>query len=135
LSKHEKVRALLARAHENLVAALSLLQQGHTEIAASRTYYAMFYAAQAALLHRDLEFSKHSAVIGRFGREFAKDGPLSRDMFRILDTGFALRSKGDYDLVPVEEEEAQALLADARDFVAAVQGMLEEQGYCFDDTG
>ena len=111
------------------MAALSLLQQGHTEIAASRTYYAMFYAAQAALLHRDLEFSKHSAVIAGFGREFVKDGPLDREMFRALDTGFALRSRGDYDLVPVEEEEAQALLADARDFVAAVQEMLEEQGY------
>jgi len=51
-----------------------------------------------ALLDRaaeDLDFSKHSAVIARFGREFVKDGPLDKEMFRTLDAAFAMRNRGD----------------------------------------
>ena len=35
--------------------------------AASRAYYAMFYAAEALLQSRGLAFSKHSAVHAAFG--------------------------------------------------------------------
>jgi uncharacterized protein (UPF0332 family) len=34
----------------------------------------MFYAASALLLGSGMVFSKHSAVIAAFGREFAKSG-------------------------------------------------------------
>jgi len=45
---------------------------------ASRAYYAAFYAATAALLCEELEFSKHSGVIAFIHREFVKTRRLDR---------------------------------------------------------
>jgi hypothetical protein len=38
----------------------------------ARSYYAMFYVAEALLLGRGLSFSRHSAVIAAFGLHFTK---------------------------------------------------------------
>lgn len=54
------------------------------DFSASRSYYAMFYATQALLLSRELSFSKHSAVIAAFGREFAKQGTVPIELHRYL---------------------------------------------------
>jgi len=135
LNQENEVHRLIGAAEEDLQAVGELMQGRHYRIAVSRAYYATFYAASAALLDRDLQFSKHSAVIARFGREFVKDGPFDKEMFRTLNRAFALRGKGDYGLTSIDAEEAEALLADARKFVANVRAMLVKQGYDFDDAG
>ncbi len=58
-----EIQALIEKAHASLEAAELLGQQGYYGFAASRAYYAMFYAAEALLLERNLSFSSHSAVI------------------------------------------------------------------------
>ncbi len=55
--------SLLKKAGTGLQAAKLLAEQGFYEIAVSRSYYVMFYVAQAFLLGDGLSFSKHSAVI------------------------------------------------------------------------
>jgi uncharacterized protein (UPF0332 family) len=59
---------LLKKAHDSLSAARVLEREAMYDFSASRSYYAMFYAAQALLLAKMLSFSKHSAVIAAFGR-------------------------------------------------------------------
>ena len=51
------------RAERSLQAAQDLAASGYYDIAASRAYYAAFYAATAVLLGAGLAFSKHSGVI------------------------------------------------------------------------
>jgi uncharacterized protein (UPF0332 family) len=63
VTREHEVRSLLQKARESLDAARLLLQQGYHDFAASRSYYGMFYAAEAALLRKGLVFSKHAAVI------------------------------------------------------------------------
>jgi uncharacterized protein (UPF0332 family) len=58
----EQSRALLDKVDENLRAAHDLVQGNHCEVAASRAYYVMFYAAEAVLLEDGVEFSSHGAV-------------------------------------------------------------------------
>ena len=58
----------------------------------------MFYIASAFLLGKDLSFSSHSAVIGAFGREFAKDNQKFRQFHRALIDAQDLRNRSDYDL-------------------------------------
>jgi len=70
LNRENEVQRLIGTAEEDLQAVGELMQGRHYRIAVSRAYYATFYAAGAALLDRGLQFSKHSAVIARFGREF-----------------------------------------------------------------
>ena len=59
----EEIAANLERASQSLGAARELTGKGYYDIAASRAYYAAFYAASAALLAEGLELSKHSGVI------------------------------------------------------------------------
>ena len=73
----EASRALLDKALESLAASRDLVSTRHFEVAASRAYYAMFYAAEAVLLEEGLEFSSHGAVHGAFGERFASTGRLS----------------------------------------------------------
>ncbi len=65
-------RDLLLKAQQSLGAAKLLLDHNYPDQATSRAYYAMFYIAEAFLEGQGLSFSKHSAVIAAFGREFAK---------------------------------------------------------------
>ena len=60
-------KKLLVKAGRALRAAGLLLRDGAPDFAAGRAYYAMFYAAEAALAEKDLEFRKHSGVHAAFG--------------------------------------------------------------------
>lgn len=68
------------KAKESLQAANSLFDGGFYDFSASRAYYAMFYCAEAVLLTKNLSFSKHSAVITAFGKEFIKTGIFPQKM-------------------------------------------------------
>ena len=56
----------------------------------------MFYVAQAFLAGEGLAFSKHSAVISAFGREFAKPQRVPVKFHRYLIEAQSLRTTGDY---------------------------------------
>ena len=68
----DEQRELLLKAQQSLEAAKLLLANNFPDYATSRAYYSMFYIAEAFLEGEELSFSKHSAVIAAFGREFAK---------------------------------------------------------------
>ncbi len=74
-----EIAANLERADDSMQAAKDLLEKGHYDIAASRAYYAAFYASSALLLGKDIDPSKHSGVISAIHREFVKSGKLAID--------------------------------------------------------
>jgi len=92
----DEQRELLLKAQQSLEAAQLLLTNNYPDYAASRAYYAMFYIAEAFLEGEGLTFSKHSAVIATFGREFAKPRRVSPDFHRFLIEAQELRTTGDY---------------------------------------
>jgi uncharacterized protein (UPF0332 family) len=61
---------LMERAARYLQSGDLLLKDGDYESAVSRTYYAMFFAAQAVLLSQNLSFSSHKAVLSAFGEKY-----------------------------------------------------------------
>ena len=52
-----EVNALIDKAKRYIKSAKLLIEDGDFESAVSRTYYAMFYCAEAALLTKELSFS------------------------------------------------------------------------------
>lgn len=93
------------KAQKSLQAAQLLLANHYLEYVVSRAYYTMFYIAEEFLDGEGLFFSKHSAVIAAFGREFAKTQRISPDFHRFLIEAQELRSTGDYghlDIVTVD---------------------------------
>lgn len=128
-NKLDNMRLLLGKANESLQAAQTLFENGHFGFSVSRSYYAMFYTTEAALLYKDLQFSKHSAVLSSFNKEFIKEGILPDSTFRSLQKGFDLRQEGDYGLIPVEQEEAKQLLEESLIFVRTIRGFLKKENY------
>jgi len=128
-NKLENMKLLLEKANESLQAAKSLFEDGHYGFSASRSYYAMFYAAEAVLLHRDLQFSKHSAILSAFNKEFVKKGIFPGSIFKSLQKGFELREEGDYGLIPVEKEEGERIIEETQVFLQTIRDFLRKENY------
>jgi len=62
-----EIKSLVEKARKYLRSAEILLKEGDYESSVSRTYYTMFYCAQAILLTKNLLFSSHKGVISAFG--------------------------------------------------------------------
>ena len=92
----DEQKELILKAQQSLEAAKLLLSNDYPDFAASRAYYTMFYIAEAFLNAEGLTFSKHSAVIAAFGREFAKPHRISPNFHRFLIEAQELRTTGDY---------------------------------------
>ena len=110
--------ALINKAEDSLQAAKLLAEQNLHDFAASRAYFTMFYVAEAFLLGEGLAFSKHSAVIAKFGEHFAKTGRVPAEYHRYLIEGSDRRNIGDYDIGPgLTEAQASDQIARAEKFL------------------
>lgn len=116
---------LLTRARELLASARLLLDHGDTASSVSRSYYAMFLAAEALLRTRGLAPHSHRGLIAAFGEHFVKNGAFSRDEGRLLADAHEQRVAADYDAaLRVPPEKASELLAAAHAFVDHAEGYL-----------
>jgi uncharacterized protein (UPF0332 family) len=123
-----EVEALIAKAKDSLDAARGLLRDGHPDFAASRAYYAMFYVAGALLATRGRSYSKHSAVIVAFGREYAKPGTMDARFHRWLIAAQNLRNVADYGTgMNVSREQAESVCAWAEEFIEAAEAYLSKK--------
>lgn len=121
---------LIKKAKESLNAAKSLLESGYSDFSASRSYYAMFYAAEAVLLTKNLSFSKHKAVISAFGKEFVKAGAIPSSLHHHIADAFDIRQAGDYGPVgSVGEDKARILIENAKEFIEITVGYLKRERY------
>lgn len=84
----EEITSRMKKAHRSLRSARNLLEDGDHDFAMSRAYYAMFYAATAALLSQNIMRAKHAGVIAAFGQQFVKSGRLPPErQFPVLAGG------------------------------------------------
>jgi uncharacterized protein len=115
----EEVRLHLEEAHECLAEAELLLASSYLGGAVSRSYYAMFHAATAALLRRDIKRRSHQGVIAAFGQTFAKPGIVDARFHKYLAKAFDLRQESDYwPQARLTEARAREVLGLAKEFVA-----------------
>ena len=75
-----------------------------------RGYYAIFNAACAMLSSIGLTFSKHSAVIAFFGKEFVKSRKVHPDFHLILREAYELRRDAEYDIYSEIDEAAVKIM-------------------------
>ncbi|WP_071189557.1 HEPN domain-containing protein [Trichormus sp. NMC-1] len=109
---------LVQKAEDSLRAAKILASENLHDFAASRAYYAMFYIAEAFLVGADLSFSKHSAVISKFGELFARTGKIDPKFHRYLIDAEQIRLKGDYDRSErLNAEDAKLLIDRCEEFL------------------
>ncbi len=115
------------QAAEALQDAELLLEAGRHRSAANRLYYAAFYAAVAILLTRRLEYSRHSAVIASFDKEFIRTGVLPKEYSRTLHRSFNERQQDDYmPFAETDPVELALLREDVRVMVTGISAYIGE---------
>jgi uncharacterized protein (UPF0332 family) len=124
----DEIQANLERAQQSLEAAQELSSGEYYDFAASRAYYAAFYAATALLLSEELTFSRHSGVVAGIHRSFVKTGRLGARHGKNLNWLFELRGIGDYGgQVHVAEQDAKQAVRAASEFLEAINVLLEKR--------
>ena len=120
-----EIDSLVKRAKRYIRSAEVLLNEKDYESSVSRTYYAMFYAAQAVLLTKKLTFSSHKGVISAFGKHFIKTEIFPKEMGRELNRAFEKRQIGDYGYTfVVSDEEAKQILLYGKEFIDKITSWL-----------
>lgn len=123
------IEGFLEKAERALDFAERTLDYGHSDFAASRAYYGIFYVASALLEARGIRFRKHSAVVGQFGLYFAKPRILDPAYHRLLIDAQHMRLESDYQLEPVAEAGiVREFIADGRSFLRAARAYLGTLG-------
>jgi len=122
----QTVRYYAEEARKTLDVAKGLLDRGAYRAALHEAYYAMFYAATAALGTHERYYKRHAAVIAEFNRLFVHElrlfpSPLGADFARALDA----RLKFDYEPQAATEGDAAREIAAAERFLAAVAPYVE----------
>ena len=122
-----EIASLMKRAEKYLESAQMLIDMEDFESAVSRTYYSMFYAAEAALLSDKVAFSTHKGILSAFGERFVRDGPFPRESGKWLNQAFEKRQLGDYEhRFVISHEEAVEILANGRKFVKMVSDFIDK---------
>lgn len=121
----QEITEMWQRALDALRAADTLLAAEFPDFAASRAYYAAFYAASALLLASGQTFTKHRGILTAIHRDYVRTGRLPVEAGRIISSLFDLRALGDYGgAAHVSDEEARLALAEAKQFLQAVRPLL-----------
>lgn len=125
VDSNSEIASNLERAETNLHAARDLLDKGYYDIAASRAYYAAFYASSALLLKENLDTSKHGGVIALVHQHLVKTGKLDKEQGKNLNWLFELRGVGDYGVsVHVASGEAFRAVQVAERFLVLAKQIL-----------
>ena len=130
--KPEDTEALISyrmqRAKESLRAAQIMYEKDMFSFAMNRIYYTMFYAVQAALILKDVSFSKHGQVKAYLNRELVKTGIIPISLGRIYNKAFEYRQKFDYvDFAEPDQDLVESYLKEARVFLDAIEQYLQNK--------
>ena len=114
----------MAEASERLEAAGALLDPSLLGAAVSDAYYAMLYAARAALSERDRSARTHSGTWNLFHEEFVSAGSFDADLARDARATQEPRDGVDCAAARVEADEAERIVKVAERFVAGVASLI-----------
>lgn len=74
---NESTASLMGLANRTLKDAQLLIDQTGYRSAISRSYYAMFYTAEAAFLTHDIVVKSHAGAINQFSQQFVETGKIA----------------------------------------------------------
>ena len=114
------------QARDRATTAREILASGHLEAAVSTAYYAMLYAARAALSERDEYARTHSGTWHLFHERYVTTGAFDQDLHGMTQRAQRAREGGDYEAVTPSHTDAEAFVAGAAEYIAAVEHMLDK---------
>jgi uncharacterized protein (UPF0332 family) len=125
---HELAVHRLEKSAKVLADAKSNYESGSYDTAANRAYYSIFHAMRAVFALDKKDYSKHSAVISFFSKDYILTGHFDRSYGKIIRMAGALRNASDYnDYQETSEEEVLEIIEKASEFQQAVKEYIEHR--------
>jgi len=125
--KEKRINRFLEKSKRKLRTAKKLYAEGEYEDAISRAYYAMYHAAKALLLTKNVEPKTHQGVLRLLGNFFIKTEVIERAYGKMLAYAKELRENGDYDeYYDGTEDDAKTVIEDAENFLERIKEALQE---------
>ncbi|MGH2990144.1 MAG: HEPN domain-containing protein [Solirubrobacterales bacterium] len=118
-------KEFMDQAHDRLAIAREILDSGHLAGAVSAAYFAMLYAARAALSERDEYAKTHGGTWHLFRERYVATEAFDEGLYTIATSAQTTREQGDYEAVTPDAERAKAIVEGAADFIPAVEQMLD----------
>jgi len=129
-STKKEVYLYIEHAEESLEVAQLDFENNFFTAAVNRSYYAIFYAANALLATQKLARSRHSGVLTAFRLYFIKTGLLPVELSEIYGQVMEDRHEGDYEILTVISQDDVAVdMQQARYFVDVVKSWLRREGW------
>lgn len=131
MRQDDDASALLAKAERACASAQALLALGDMDGACNRAYYAMFDAARAALMASNAPVGvgivkTHRGLLNAFSEHLVKNGPVSRDLGRLLKRAEEFRYVADYHGSSVEPADTAEIVQQAQTFVSAITTLIRQ---------
>lgn len=115
-------------AAEKLRSAQILLKEGQYRDSIGRSYYAIFSAIRAVLATRNMDFSKHAAVIAFFQKEYIKTGIFDVKYSKYVQNAFQIRNSCDYDdFFIASKTDAEEQYENAKELFIVIRKYLEKK--------
>jgi uncharacterized protein (UPF0332 family) len=131
----EQLQLMMKKAADRLAAAKELQSRGYYGDAASRAYYALFHAVQAALLTKGITTSKHTALMAEFNRHFIYPGIVPDVAHETIRRLFKDRQTGDYRYgVSLREEQSALDITEAEQVISRIAQYLRGEGHLCQET-
>ncbi len=112
------------QARDRLRQAQQGLGEGFVTGTVSIAYYAMLYAARAALSESDEYARTHGGTWHLFHRRYVVTDAFDQHLYTLAQRAQKTREQGDYEAVTPKPDEAKAIVDGAAEFIAAIEGML-----------
>jgi uncharacterized protein len=119
---NEFVEKLLMEASELLTDAEVLLKAERWNAAVSRSYYAMFHAARAALLQLNVETYTHQGVNTQFAKHYIKTGIFDKSLSFAFSKMLEMRMISDYEIgFNAKRQDAEYAYSEAGMFIDTIK--------------
>lgn len=124
-----EIKAVIDKSQRAMKSASREFNAGEYDYACSRAYYAAFYLIEGVLLLDSKRFTKHSAVISVFNKDYVKAGVFPVEFSKHIKYLLKRREIGDYSFsISVGEEDARNCISKVTEMFDAIAQYLKERG-------
>ena len=115
----------LEKADDAFIEAKDCASMGHWTLAASRLYYAAYYASSALLVSAGYTAKTHEGTIGMIGQNYIRAGILEKEDGALLARLQNMRHTGDYDdFIDWTQEDVEPYIAKVEAYVEKLKRII-----------
>lgn len=123
-----EIESVIDKSKRAIESARREYENSNYDYACSRAYYAVFYLLEGILFLDNKRFTKHSAVISVFNRDFIKTGIFPVEFSKHIKYLLKRREIGDYSFsIKVDQEDALNCISKAEDVFVVISEYLKKR--------